>query len=223
MAHLDPASGVFISMKSNTKILIVIGALALIVLGYFGITKYQREAIPARTTEVVERAAYNFNFTYTGGEDGYSFVEPPLTDAVKAQGIEAVYILMNAHEYTAYQALPEGGEAPKSMTVFVLKKEEESTTTAATNTPDIDKETRIKQWAEKNSSLSAYNLAQGTPDIVEVDGVKLLHYRADGLYPQETYITYYRGHYLLFVGQYDGEGDVMKSDFEALIQSLTFL
>jgi hypothetical protein len=211
-------------MHSRTKTTILVAlAIVLIVGGYFAYTQFRGPVIPAQTAETVQRTDLNLAFTYTGGEEGYAFVEPPLTDEMKAGGIEAVFLMMDADDYASYRALPPGGESPKSMSVFVVKEGEESTTTATgTSTPRIDRKTKLRTWAEQNAPLTSFNLAQGTVEDVEVDGATAIKYSADGLYPQSIYIVYFKDRYYLFVGQHNGEEDPMKRDFETMVQSVLF-
>jgi hypothetical protein len=205
----------------TTAITLTILSLVLIAGGYFAYTKLRGPVIPDRTTEVVERTDLNLTFTYTGGKDGYAFVEPPLSDEMNVKGIDGVFIMMDADEYASYRELPPGGESPKSMTVFVVKEGAEATsTTVGTTTERIDRKTKLRAWAEENALLTSYNLAQGTIEDVEIDGASAIRYAADGLYPQVVYIVYFSDRYYLFVGQYDGEGDSMKGDFDALVQSV---
>ncbi len=210
-------------MHSRTKPLIIVALVAVVVGGYFAYTQLRGPVIPDRTTEIVRRADLNLSFTYTGGSEGYAFVEPPLSDEMKAKGIDGVFIMMDADEYSSYRELPPGGESPKNMTVFVVREVEQGTTTITqpgTNTPRIDRKTKLRRWAEENTLLTSYNIAQGTIEDIEIDGASAIRYMADGLYPQVVYVVYFSDRYYLFVGQHDGEGDSMKTDFDALVQSV---
>lgn len=195
--------------------------MLLIILGYFLVVRPWQDS---RTevvvvTERIERPELNIAFEFKSGENAYSYVEPPVTDEMRTTGLKAAFILMDTDDYIGYQAGLDGGEAPKSISVFVYTETEP----AATSTPRLDRLNRIRAWAETHSALTSFSLAQGTPEEVVLDGVKAIRYRADGLYPQEVYIAFYSGNYYLIVGQYDGEKDPMYSDFLYFVNSINFL
>ncbi len=211
-------------MKSKKTIIgLGIGILAVIGIGLYVVRSYVW--IPptpeAKVSEVVKRDDLGFSFAYVGGEEGYSFVEPPLTDEMKVSGIQSAFILLKANEYAEYRAREgEVGEAPRSISVFVVKEMEDET---SSSTEDIDRMTKVRLWAEANSVLTGYNRKRGEPTEVIIDGVKGIRYEADGLYPQDTYITFLRNTYYVFVGQFDGPGDPRRVEFDTVVRSILFL
>ncbi len=206
----------------KTIIIGICAVIGLALLYQFVISPYvARHFVPSKVDEVVMREDLGFLFKYPGGEEGYSFVQPPLTDEMKGTGLLAAFIMMDAAEYEAYQGKETAGEAPRSMSVFVLadaKNEGEG----ATGTPEVDRLTKIKTWAEAHPTFTSYNVKQGEPESVSLDSATAIRYKADGLYPQEVYVAFYKKKYYIFVGQYDGDSDPMKKDFESLVQSVLF-
>ena len=58
--------------------------------------------------------------------------------------------------------------------------------------------------------------------MVEIDGIKALHYQADGLYQQDVYLVSYKDRVYMFVGQYNDMTEVTYTSFQELIKSISF-
>ena len=86
----------------------------------------------------------------------------------------------------------------------------------------LDRVTRLQNWAIDNDILTSFTKAKATPDIIELDGTKALHYQADGLYQQDIYLVSYKNRAYMFVGQYDAPSDITKTAFDELIGTVTF-
>lgn len=161
--------------------------------------------------QLAQNEQLEIQFSYPSGEDGYSMIEPP----VEAPMLDA-WILMSTPEYISFQG-GESTETPASMSVFVFSLPDDTS-----EGEQVGRITRLQNWAQSNSGITAYDRIYGTPDVVEIDGVKALEYTTDGLYQQTVYLASYRSRVYMFVGQYDRPTDAIKSDFETLIQSVHF-
>ncbi len=209
-------------MNTQTK-LIGAGLLAVaVIIGVVFVYSYLRDrTVSTVVDETIDRPALNFAFTFPSGEAGYGFIEPPVGEYGSTTGLDAAFILMKSDVYTAFQQSP-GGETPPSITLFVFREPSEATSTLATDTPRLDRMTRLRNWAEENGVLTSFNRAQAAPEEIVVDGVRLLHYQTDGLYQQEHYIGFHKNRYYMIVGQFDGQEDPERVVLQEIIQSLSF-
>ena len=128
------------------------------------------------------------------------------------------YLLMPTKEFEAYKSRTDVGEAPANISLFVFTLD----TSANASTTGESRISQLQTWATDNSSFTSIKLAKNTPDVVEIDGVKALHYKADGLYQQDIYLAAYRGYVYMFVSQYDAETDMTYTAFQELLQTVTF-
>jgi hypothetical protein len=201
----------------NKKTYLIFGAIvaviALIVAYQLYVSRH-KVTLPHEptATETVTNPELAFSFAYPKGSDAFTLLEPDGTD----KGILKSYIMMPASDYESYKN--SGGEAPAAMNVFVLALGDTTATTSEADT----RITELQNWAADNSTLSSIKQAKATPDVVVLDGVKALHYEADGLYKQDIYLVSYRGHVYMFVGQYDKQTDVTYTAFQDLIKSVLF-
>jgi hypothetical protein len=127
--------------------------------------------------------------------------------------------MIPTEEYAAFQSAEAGGETPASINVFVFTLEDVE---VPEGTEKPERITRLQNWAADNTALTSFSQALNTPDIVEIDGLKALHYRADGLYQQDVYLASYRGLVYMFVGQFNEETDLTYTAFQSLIASVSF-
>ena len=102
------------------------------------------------------------------------------------------------------------------MNIFIFALDEKATTTE-----DVSRITELQNWASDNSIVTAIKLAKKTPDVVDLDGVKALHYQADGLYQQDIYLLSYKARVYMFVGQYDKDMDYTYTAFQSLMKTVT--
>jgi hypothetical protein len=207
-----------------------LGILAVIVIisiaiGILTIRPWmQNRTIPAVVIEKIERPELNISFTFPSGEDAYSYIEPTLSATSTDGKPIAAFIMIENDAYIAFQDPSFVGETPPSMSIFVYKKPEvDATIVTGTNTPDVSRFEQLQNWAEANSALTAYTQRKGTSEEVNLDGATALHYQADGLYQQDTYVVFYKGKYYTIVGQYNATTDAIYADFQNLVHSISFL
>lgn len=201
---------------------IVLGALVVlvIVVGVVAVRPWlQNRMVTTNISEVVDRPELDIAFSFESGETAYTYIEPKLEASPTAGGPIAAFIIVDTKQYVAYQAAEDGAEAPPSMSLFVFGEPVVSTTTATLSTTTPDRMTQLRAWATENNALTQIANAQSEPEIVSIDGVKGLHYKASGLYQHDVYILFYRSKYYLIVGQYEVEPN---PDFKALVDSITF-
>ncbi len=205
-------------MKHMQKRLIFV-AIAVVVIAAVVYGVWGRQWLSGLTESVVvyETASnedISLAFTYPSGEAGYSLIEPP----VQGELIDA-WIMMETPSYIKYQQ-GDKSETPASMSVFVFKLPEEAT--VAENEERAGRITRLQNWANEKKNITYIDRAYGTPEIVEIDGVKALKYDTTGLFEQSIYLASYQSNVYMFVGQYDRPTDDIKQDFEALMASVKF-
>lgn len=205
---------------NNKKILIIVGIVVALIVAFVGYRQFadkSAEQAP-QTQQTVTSEEFGLSFKYVDGENGFALIEPPASGDIKKS-----YILMPTPEYAAFQNATEPGETPASISVlvFMLEDEPEEPETG-TSSERESRIARLQNWAMDNSILTSYNVAKATPDIVEIDGVKALHYQADGLYQQDIYLASYRSRIYMFVAQYDGADDLTITSFPGLIESISF-
>lgn len=166
----------------------------------------------ATVYETAQNAELSIAFAYPGGEHGYSLIEPPVEENM----LDA-WILMPTADYASFKEA-ESSDAPASMSVFIFSLPDEE----ASSEERAGRITRLQNWATDNKNITLIDRAYGTPDIVELDGVKALKYDTTGLFEQSIYLASYRSYVYMFVGQYNRPTDDIKQDFEELIASVRF-
>lgn len=197
----------------NKKTLILIGIVVVVGLAVLFLTKPWSGAQNDSTANLktITNDTYAFSFAYPAGTDGYELIESGSQDNFLHS-----YVFIDSADLASFQSA-EFTETPPTMSVFVFTLPEETE-----DGESAGRITRLQTWAQENAGLTAYNLMYGTPDIVEIDGLKALSYLTDGLYQQEVYLASYRGHIYMFVGQYNRPTDQIKKDFQHLIESVLF-
>ncbi len=196
-------------MSKKIIIPIIIVLLAAIVY-LFVYQSNQNERV--LSDSLVENDNYSISFNYLDGEDGYELI-----DSATSDNFLQSYVLIEKAELASYQET--GAEtAPPTMGIFIFQLPEAE---------EVDGETpgritRLQNWAQSNSGLTSFDRIYGTPEIVEVDGVKALEYTTDGVYQQTVFLASYHGFIYMFVGQYDRPTDFIKADFETLMNSIRF-
>jgi hypothetical protein len=206
--------------SSNKKILIFIGIVVIGILAYFGYQQYrtmQADKMVPTATEILKNEEFGISFAYPVGDNGLIMIEPPASD----NGVKKAYLLMTDSDYTEYTGATEPREAPESISVLVLMLED-ATSTTATIAERESRITRLQNWAMDNKTLTSYHLAKATPDIIEIDGLKTLHYKADGLYQQDIYLTSYKGRVYMFTAQYNEETDLTYTAFQEIMKTVLF-
>lgn len=199
----------------SRKHIVILITLLLAVVVYF---LWSNSDKTERTLEdnLVENSTYSLSFNYPGGADGYELIESNTSDDFLQS-----YVLVEKTALAEYRA-SEAETAPPTISIFIFQipdSEDEENEEEAERPGRI---TRLQNWAQANAGLTSFADIYGTPDIVEVDGVKALEYSTDGVYQQAIYLVSYRGFIYMFVGQYDRPTDFIKGDFENMMQNVRF-
>jgi len=201
----------------NKKILIAV-LLAVAVLVAFlvirGNNEPPQEKILTHTT--ITRPEINLEFTYKIGEGGYSLSEAP-------RGATSTDPLLNGFVLrpVSLEEMPVAGEPEPVISIFVIEEVEEIESTDTTT--EVAKIDELKDLALKYKSITGYEMIVGETEMVDVDGVDMLHYTSDGLYLHDTYFTSVFGNIYLITGQYIEKDEKIHQDFKELISTLSFL
>ena len=214
--------------KKNSIILVaIVAVVALVVVYQIVQTRQNNQANQAALEQKVENKALGLSFSYEGGDKGFTLVEPP----AEQKGILKAYLLLPTKEYNQYKTMEVPGEAPAGMNIFIFTHDENKASTsdavvtsdgASSSTPKDNRMTRLKEWATTNATITSYTASKAAPETVEIDGLKMLHYKADGLYQQDIYLASYKNRVYMFVGQYNEESDMSYTEFQNLMQTISF-
>lgn len=202
------------------KQLIAVLLVVLVLAGFLVYTQIVKPELDNRTiTAVVPTEIVNeelgVGFVYPSGEQGFALIEPPVPAGV-ADGLQKVYLIMSTEDYIEYQQI-DATDTPPSVSVFVFSMPE-----ALPGSEGADRLAKLEIWAEVYSKYSSYGLRTAEPEVVEMDGVKVLRYATDGAYKQHVYLAFYKGNVYMFTGQYKLESDRIHEMFTDLIASVTF-
>ena len=156
-------------------------------------------------SSTMQDAVLGFEFTYRKGPDGYITLEDTeSTDPSFVTGIT----LFNKAEYELFTQATDAREGPPAINVRVYE-----------NTENLSSFV----WPERNQQESNIGLVLGDVEETVVGGANAAHYTVDGLYPMSTYVVANGDHVYVLSGAYlDQSSDIYK-DFEALVQSFTFI
>lgn len=216
------------NMNTNAGVgtlhLIAIAAGVLLVavvagIWWFGSEEDSESRRDGAVMQTVSPEDLDIAFRYQSGNEGYTLIEPPLEGVAGGMLIDA-FILMERTAYQTYQDAEPGTTAPPGINLFVFAAPEVETATSTSERPD--RMTRLRQWASENDQLSSRSLAVGEPTEVEVDGLPMLHYTAEGTYTQDLYLGLYRDRVYLIVGQYESADDPIYTDFAEFIAGISF-
>jgi hypothetical protein len=197
-------------MSPKVYFSILVAVIVLVV----GFLLFNHEGSRVTEDQLVENLDYRLRFTYPGGPDGYELIESSTSDSFLQS-----YVMVEGSELAAFQ--DNGGDlAPPTMSVFMFQFPDTEDVSEGEERPG--RITRLQNWAQENSGLTAFGQMYGTPDIVEIDGVRALEYTTDGPYQQTVYLVAYRGTIYMFLGQYDRPTDHIKQDFENLLETVRF-
>ena len=204
--------------------------VALLIGGYLW---YRYNTDENRTIEITKETViaeeYALTFSYPVGENGLTLIEPP----IEGQPFKKAYLLIPDGEYEAFSQNPEASEAPAAVSVFIFDIPPAASSTPAaapattasptsTTTDPNSRMARLETWARENSAITSFNFAKSAPETIEVDGVKFLHYKADGPYQQDVYMASYKRQAYLFIGQYNAETDRTYTALQEIIASISF-
>lgn len=207
--------------KKTTLIIAAVILVAIALVAYQVVqTRKNNQSAEAALEQKVQNDELGVSFSYTGGENGFTLVEPPAEQV----GILKAYLLLPVKAYEEYKAREVPGEAPAGMNIFVFTMADNATTStdSASTGAKVDRLTRLQEWATTNTTITSYTAAKAAPETVEIDGLKMLHYKADGLYQQDIYLASYKNRAYMFVGQYNEEKDQTFTAFQALMQTVSF-
>jgi hypothetical protein len=212
--------------KKNILIIVAILVLVTALVAYQIIQKRQSdEAADTASLQMVEDENYGLSFSYKGGADGFTLVEPPAGQV----GILKAYLLLPSKAYEEYKTREVAGEAPAGMNIFVFTMDENKAATTTDSAEDststttrVDRLDRLKEWATTNTTITSYAAAKAAPETMEIDGLTMLRYKADGLYQQDVYLGSYKNRAYMFVGQYNEESDQTFTAFQELMKTVSF-
>lgn len=208
--------------QKNVKVVIILLVILALAMGfYFFGPQAKDRMVVVNTIEKIENEDLNFSFSYESGETALSSMEG-LPEQIINPSLLKMYVLMETKsldEFNQAKEKGEGQEAPPSISVLVFERASTTEAVSASSSSSFEK---VKQWAEANNQFTSINLAQGSIEDVEVDGASAIHYKADGLYPQDIYVIKYGKKMYLFVGQYLEEGDYMQTAYQKLMESVLF-
>jgi hypothetical protein len=193
--------------------------IATLIFGFLFLQKRAEAPTTAAGTErMVTDETYGISFRFKEGPDAFTLVEPPEGQA----GIQKAYVLLPTGDFNTYKESEDAREAPAGMQLFIFAEEPETDDETASGTERLDRMTRLKNWAVERDSLTQFTKASTEPEVVEIDGLKALKYKADGLYQQTVYLASYKNRIYMFVSQYNDPTDSTALEFEPLIESISF-
>lgn len=197
----------------NKKILIIVAIAAIIGAYFLAQSWVVNNAERVLEDRLVENDEYSLSFNYYGGEDGYALAGPA-SDGDVLQS----YVLIQQDSFVEFQQ-GESNITPPTMSIFVFELPDVEEVEGEDRPGRI---TRLQNWAVNNQGLTSFDRIYGTPDIIEIDGVKAIQFDTDGGYQQSVYLASYRGYIYMFVGQYERPTDTLRKDFQSLIDSVRF-
>lgn len=192
---------------------IIIVILALLVGYQLFMSRKATDAGGQTTQQAVHSKDFGISFTYPMGNDGFTLIEPNGGD----KGMLKAYLMLPTTEYDSYKN-GDDSDAPAGMNVFVFALQDATATSSETDT----RISELQNWAADNNTLTQFKQAKNTPDVVELDGIKGLHYQAQGLYQQDVYLVSYKSRVYMMVGQYDKQTDHTYTAFQDLIKTVSF-
>lgn len=211
--------------KKTSLVLLTVLLIAAGVLIYQIVQKKQTDnADYAALSQKVSNEDFGLSFSYQGGPDGFTLVEPPAGQV----GILKAYLLLPTKAYDEYKTRETAGEAPAGMNMFIFNLETadaavvEVGSGTTSSVEGKDRMSRLQEWATTNTAITSYGAAKSAPETVKIDGLPMLHYKADGLYQQDIYLGSYKNKAYMFVGQYNAETDQTYTSFQALMQTVSF-
>lgn len=200
-------------MKLSKKTLLITLFIILAGVTYYFVA-LDRAEISTAEQQKVDRPDLPLYFSYPSGESGLSLIEPP----VDGENLTQAFILIPAKKYTEYQESSLDGDAPATISIFVFNLPDDT----ATGTERVGRIARLQNWALDNQSLTLFDQTNGTPDIVELDGVRALNYSTETSYKQDIYLVSYKARVYMFVGQYEKSTDDIHKVFSEVIASVAF-
>ena len=189
-------------MNRTTKLILGIIVVALIAVGAY--VALNKGGVIGK--ETYTNKELGFSFAYRGGASGYELKEAKATEEVE-NGFKTNVVMMlktDADELRKSQAAREG---PPTLGVLVFKNVSNFTS---------------REWTEHNPSYSNYGAQSSNIREYELDGTKAMRYLVDGLYRIDTVVVAQGQYIYVFTGAYQEDTSRIKSDFEPLLNSVTF-
>lgn len=150
-------------------------------------------------------AGLEFKFSYREEPDGYIVFED--NEIIHPEFMNGVR-LVNRADQAELEASVDAREGPPAMHVLVY---------------DNPENLHAPVWAMRNSQETNYGLMIGDESEAVVGGANAIQYTVDGLYPINTYVVASGGYIYVLMGAYLEKGDQIYQDFEALVDSFTFI
>jgi hypothetical protein len=214
-------------MQYNNRTIII--GLVLVVLAIAVVAWYawDRTDDPAHyeipgSPERVTNTPQNLEFTYYGGDNGYTLLESwEDTDFGDPELVKA-YTIVKTADYAANGGTPAGvGNQVPAITILVFDEATSTATTTGTSTEPAGP--TLREWAESKSGFTAYGLKTGEPEDVRIDNVTAIRYTSEGPFPSETYVLNHRNKYYVIIGQYPSADSDIRKAFEKLLTQVYFL
>ncbi len=206
---------------NNKNIKLGIGAvLVALILGaglYFFGPQAKDRTVMTDTVERITNKPLEFSFAFKSGEDALSSMDS-IPGQFSDESLKQMYVLMETKALDEFQnKTVEAGETPPAISVLVFVPEIDASTTDSLSQID-----ELKLWVEANPQYTNVNLPHTDIVETEIDGATALHFIADGLYSQDTYVAKYHDQIYLFVGQYIAEDDFIHTAFLDMIKTVLF-
>ena len=192
-------------------LLVLIAGLYVLVLK----PQLDNRTVPVVTDVTISNTEIGLDYKYPSGEKGYTLIEPPIASSTDA--IKKIFLIMSTEEYIAYQTTNAQRETPPTVSIFVFTAD----AVPVTATPSGRVE-QLRAWIREYPQYSSFSLATTSPEVVELDGLKLLTYQTNGQYKQVVYVTTYGDNTYVFTGQFREVGDPIYNMFANLMQSVSF-
>ncbi len=149
-----------------------------------------------------------YRFDYLKGPNGYVLVDHPQAETDGGAQLLAGLSLFNRAEYELAQAATEAREGPPSFKIRVYA-----------NTQKLS----AAVWAMRHPQETNHQLALNEPAEAVVGGANAVYFVADGLWPIDTYVVAHDSKMFVLMGMIPDDGDTMKADFAALVESFEFI
>ncbi|MFN3188456.1 MAG: hypothetical protein ACK42D_02855 [Candidatus Paceibacteria bacterium] len=153
---------------------------------------------------VARDAVLGYEFSYRDGQQGYITLED--NGSTHPDFVSGI-ILANWSEYEEFISATDAREGSPTMNVRVYNNSKSLTASA---------------WLKEHGSEVHYVTASNE-EATTVAGVPALYLLTDGLYQTNTYVVAHNNHIYVLSGSYLDVNDQINTDFEALVESFTFI
>jgi hypothetical protein len=184
---------------SNKQKALIGAGVALVILASIVFLALRNQG-PVTETVRYRSGPGAFELTYRRGPEGYVLRESALETSEIVKEISWI-----SSADAALQG-SQGGEGPKTIRATVYRNDEALT---------------LERWLEKNGAARFGPIA-GRPAESVAAGVRMLAFRSQGLWQQETFLFARGGRIIAFTVDFDSDRDRIKEDFGAMLQTLQF-